>query len=111
MRKFEQLSPGDIAISIITHGELAYGAAKSQYKAESQKKIIELSTILPVLPLNNDVAFHYGEIRAMLENSGKPIGNNDLWIASHARALDLTLVTNNTKEFKRISHLKLENWV
>ncbi len=54
---------------------------------------------------------YYGKIRGDLEKRGTPISNNDLWIAAHAMAAGLTLVTNNTDEFKRIPHLKVENWV
>lgn len=53
---------------------------------------------------------HYGKIRKELEQAGKPIGNNDLWITAHALSINTTLVTNDTKEFQRIPHLKLENW-
>lgn len=110
LRKFEQLSPGEIAMSMVTFGELLYSALKSQFKTESLKKINHLSTLIPVLPLSNEVASHYGQIRSSLERVGKPIGNNDLWIASHAHALEIILVTNNTKEFKRVPNLKIENW-
>ena len=53
----------------------------------------------------------YGEIRNHLEKSGTPIANNALWIAAHALVAKLKLVTHNMKEFARIPHLKLENWV
>jgi len=54
---------------------------------------------------------HYGEIRAILQWSGQPIGNNDLWIAAHARAEGWILVTNNETEFRRVPGLLVENWV
>ncbi|WP_353570724.1 PIN domain-containing protein [Candidatus Albibeggiatoa sp. nov. BB20] len=57
------------------------------------------------------MATQYGHIRATLERAGTPIGNNDLWIAAHALALDVTLISNNTKEFERVPHLKIENRV
>jgi len=53
----------------------------------------------------------YGTLRASLERAGTPIGNNDLWIAAHALALELILVSNNTSEFKRVPGLVVENWV
>jgi tRNA(fMet)-specific endonuclease VapC len=53
----------------------------------------------------------YGAIRAALEANGTVIGNNDLWIAAHAKAGELTLVTNNEREFRRVRGLKVENWV
>jgi tRNA(fMet)-specific endonuclease VapC len=61
------------------------------------------------MPVN--AADHYGEIRSALEKSGQIIGGNDLWIAAHALVLDVTLVTNNIREFSRIPQLKLENWL
>lgn len=56
-------------------------------------------------------AEHYGHIRAELQKSGQVIGNNDLWIAAHARSQDWILVTNNEKEFLRVNGLKVENWI
>jgi tRNA(fMet)-specific endonuclease VapC len=53
----------------------------------------------------------YGAIRAALEAKGEIIGSNDLWIAAHAKAAGLTLVTNNEREFRRIRGLKIQNWV
>jgi tRNA(fMet)-specific endonuclease VapC len=111
MKRFVKLEVGELAMSIITYGELLYGAKKSHFQDQAHKKLIELTTLIPALPLNNDVAEHYGDIRANLEKMGKLIGNDDLWIASHARALKAILVTNNFKEFKRVPHLKIENWV
>ena len=58
-----------------------------------------------------DVARIYGIVRADLANRGEIIGANDLWIAAHAQANDLILVSNNEREFKRIASLKLENWM
>jgi tRNA(fMet)-specific endonuclease VapC len=60
--------------------------------------------------MNDRVGDHYGEIRGRLEMAGQPIGVNDNWIAAHARALDLTLVTDNTREFERVPGLAVENW-
>ncbi len=111
MNKFAKLKVSEIGMSIITYGELLYGANKSQFAKETHNKLLELTTLIPVLPLDQHVGEHYGEIRAILEKMGKPIGNNALWIASHARALKVTLVTNNIKEFKRVENLKVENWV
>jgi len=107
---FEEVSVGEMAMSTITYGELLYGAHKSKYKNQVVRKLEELSHIIPPLPLPIDAGEYYGKVRATLEKKGRPIGNNDLWIAAHALSLDITLVTNNTKEFKRVSKLKLENW-
>lgn len=110
MKKFEDLALGEIGMSVITFGELLYGANKSHSPKQAHDKLVEIVTLIPALPLNDKVSDHYGEIRAFLEKKGKPIGNNDLWIASHARALNIILVTNNMKEFDRVPDLKLENW-
>jgi tRNA(fMet)-specific endonuclease VapC len=67
--------------------------------------------MIQVLPLVPEAAQAYGSIRADLERRGQLIGGNDLWIAAHACALDLTLVTNNQREFQRVPGLKIQNWV
>ena len=110
LHRFEKISVGEMAMSTITYGELLYGANKSQYREKTIAKLEELSHFIPPLPLPTDVGEYYGKIRSMLEKKGQPIGNNDLWIAAHALSLDIILVTNNEKEFKRIAELKIENW-
>lgn len=67
--------------------------------------------MMEVLALPEQAGEHYGLIRAALERKGRPIGNNDLWLAAHARAAELVLVTNNTREFARVDGLDVENWV
>jgi tRNA(fMet)-specific endonuclease VapC len=84
-------------MSSITYGELLYGAEKSQHPKNARDILIELSTLIPPLPLAIDISEHYAKIRAALEKQGKPIGNNDLWISAHARALNVILVTNNVR--------------
>jgi tRNA(fMet)-specific endonuclease VapC len=69
-----------------------------------------LLSLMPALPLPASAGEAYGIIRAALERAGQTIGNNDLWIAAHARAAGLTLVTNNQREFKRVPGLTVENW-
>ena len=65
---------------------------------------------IKILPFDEKAATEYGDIRATLEKHGTPIGANDLLIAAHARSLQLTLVTNNLKEFERVAGLQVENW-
>lgn len=108
---FRRLKPGEAMLSVITYGELFYGAEKSQQKARTLQKLAELIQLLPVMSLPEEAAHAYGEFRAVLEAQGQIIGNNDLWIAAHAKAANLTLVTNNEREFKRIPGLKIQNWV
>jgi len=109
-RHFERLKPGQVVMSAITHGELYYGACKSNQRTQALAQLDELIRDIPVVEMGTDAAQVYGEVRVMLEKQGRPIGNNDLWIGAHALALDLTLATNNEREFKRIAGLTVENW-
>jgi len=110
LKRLQRLSPGQAVLSVITFGELEFGAAKSQAQERARKVLDELTSLLPVRPLPAEAAGHYGQIRAELETKGRPIGNNDLWIAAHARAEDLVLVTHNLGEFKRVPRLRVESW-
>lgn len=108
--RFSQLSIGEVAMSAITYGELLYGAEKSKHRSNVLEHLNQLANYIPPLPLSIDVAENYGKIRAFLAKKGQPIGNNDLWIAATALSLDIILVTNNEKEFRRVKELKIENW-
>ena len=110
LERFERLQVGEAAISIITYGELIYGAEKSAQRTTALKQLEELAGLMPVLEMPVDAARCYGAIRAELETVGRRIGNNDLWIAAHARVSNLVLVTNNEREFQRVSGLKVQNW-
>jgi tRNA(fMet)-specific endonuclease VapC len=108
--RFERLKPGQLLMSAVTYGELYYGACKSNQRAKAITQLNELLRDIPVENLTLQAAQAYGEIRAALEKQGRLIGNNDLWIGAHAMALDVTLATNNEREFKRIAGLSVENW-
>jgi len=108
--RFRKLRPGEAALSVITYGELLYGAAKSAHKTAALQRLSELVHFLPALSLPETAAEAYGNIRADLELKGEMIGNNDLWIAAHALAADLILVTTHQREFRRVRRLKVENW-
>ncbi|MGC1649632.1 MAG: type II toxin-antitoxin system VapC family toxin [Candidatus Sulfotelmatobacter sp.] len=110
LRRFRKLRPGEAALSVITYGELLYGVAKSTQMAAAVERLRELVQLLPALPLPEAATESYGTIRADLESKGEMIGNNDLWIAAHALASGLTLVTNNEREFRRVRGLRLQNW-
>ncbi|MGA2743257.1 MAG: PIN domain-containing protein [Candidatus Sulfotelmatobacter sp.] len=97
-------------MSVITYGELLYGANKSEQRARSLATIQEFARVVPPLPLPENAAEAYGFIRAGLEGRGEMVGLNDLWIAAHALASGLTLVTNDEKEFRRVRGLKIQNW-
>ena len=111
LARFQKLKPGDAAISVITWGELLYGAEKSRQRKKALQLLEEFKTLIPVLPMPENTGKTYGAIRASLESKGRPIGNNDLWIAAHAKAEGLTIVTNNEREFQRVPGLKVQNWV
>jgi tRNA(fMet)-specific endonuclease VapC len=110
MARFSQLSPDEVAMSVVTYGELRFGAEKSSRSAAAIRSLNAFVEAVPVLSLDPDVGSNYGRLRLDLERRGQPIGNNDLWIASHCLQLGLTLVTNNEREFSRIPNLSIENW-
>ena len=110
LRRFRTLRPGEAVLSVITFGELVYEAEKSAQRGTALELLRELAQVLPVQGLPETAAESYGTIRAELERKGEMIGNNDLWIAAHAKAAGLTLVTNNEREFRRVRGLKVENW-
>ena len=99
------------ALSIVVYGERCFGLAQSSRRDDAAAYLAALLEVLPVLALPLEAAAHYGEIRAKLERAGRPIGANDTWIAAHARAENLTLVTNNEREFGRVPGLRVENWM
>ena len=110
LQRFRRLRAGEAALSVITYGELLYGAAKSSQREAALERLRELFRWLPALPLPEAAAEVYGRIRFELAAKGEMIGNNDLWIAAHAVASGLTLVTNNEKEFRRVRGLRVQNW-
>jgi tRNA(fMet)-specific endonuclease VapC len=110
-QRFKNLHVGDIGISCITFCELQFGVTKSTQPERNQRALTEFLGPIDVLDFPAGAAPVYGQIRTALQQSGTPIGNYDLLIAAHALHADLILVTNNTKEFKRINNLRIENWI
>ncbi len=110
LARFDRMSPGQIVMSVVTYGELRYGASRSAQRAKSLAALEETILDIPVEPLTAGVGLDYGEVRARLAKEGRLIGANDLWIAAHALTLGVALVTNNEREFRRISGLNVENW-
>ncbi|MFC4251871.1 type II toxin-antitoxin system tRNA(fMet)-specific endonuclease VapC [Sinimarinibacterium flocculans] len=108
--RFAGIRYGEIAISSITGAELTFGAAKSGSE-RNLRALQKFLAPLEVLAFDEAAMKHYGPVRAKLERRGTPIGALDLLIASHALALNATLVTNNLREFRRVSGLALDNWV
>ena len=108
--KLQEVDPEDVCVSSVTYAELVHGVEKS---AAVEKNRLALSMLLANIEIKNfdtDAADCYGKIRADLEKKGTPIGPIDMMIAGHAQSLDLTIVTNNVKEFARVDNLKIENW-
>jgi tRNA(fMet)-specific endonuclease VapC len=99
-----------IGISTITLAELEYGVANSNRTFEVQTALLEFILPFEILDFNYTAASFYGKIRKELKDKGQPISDMDMLIASIAMANELIMVTNNEKEFKRISGLKIENW-
>ena len=110
LEKFKSLDIGEICISMITLAELEYGIEKSNYPEKNRTALTSFLAPIEILSFNQKATIHYGKIRAELESQGNIIGAYDLMIGAHAKAENLILVTNNEKEFNRISQLSIENW-
>ena len=111
LKRFLEYQIGDIGISSITLSELRYGVAKSTHQEKNTKALDEFITPLEVVSFDEEAAHIYGEIRAGLEKAGTPIGAMDMLIAAHAVSLGIPLVTNNTREFVRITSLNIIDWI
>ena len=111
IRKFMEHDPGDICISAITYAELAHGVEKSQAKEKNRIALTLFLSEIQIVPFDDLAAQVYGVVRAELQKKGTPIGPLDTLIAAHAKALNLTLVTNNSKEFAGVDGLALDDWV
>ena len=109
--RLAQLESGSVALSVITRAEIAFGLARHPVSTQLITRIERLQKVLPTLHLLETVVEHYAQTRAHLERKGTPIGPNDNWLAAHALSLDLTVVTGNTREFKRVPGLRVENWI
>ena len=100
-----------LAISSVVLSELYFGAENSARPEQNHRVLESFAARLVVLPFDTPAAFHSGRVRAELRRSGQSIGAYDLMIAGHARSAGLALVTNNAREFGRVSGLLLENWL
>jgi tRNA(fMet)-specific endonuclease VapC len=103
-------SPEDLCLSSVVVAELRYGADRSQRRAENHERVDILTAEIQCLDFDLAAARVYGRIRSALEAEGTTIGPYDMMIAAHVLSLELTLITDNEKEFRRISELKIENW-
>lgn len=99
-----------ICTSAIAECELAFGVKKSGAE-RLRDRIAAFLSNCRALPFDPQYSADFADIRVTLEKAGTPIGPFDLLIAAHARALGLTLVTDNVREFSRVDGLKIENWL
>jgi tRNA(fMet)-specific endonuclease VapC len=111
LKKLSGKSIGQVGISSITLGELAYGASKSSRSNDAHAALGEFLMALEVAEFDEQAAMCYGAVRASLAQRGKLIGPLDTLIAGHAISIDVVLVTHNTREFSRVEELRLEDWV
>jgi tRNA(fMet)-specific endonuclease VapC len=110
LKRLQAVPVTDVCMSVITKAELLYGVEVSPRRAQDAAALTAFLPYVEALDFTDDAALHYAEIRADLKKRGALIGANDLLIAAHARALELTLVTNNTAEFERVNGLSIQNW-
>ena len=98
-------------MSFVTYGELLQGAEGSRDRKKSHDNISRITQRIQILYPDENTCIHYGHWADTLKRQGSPIGNNDLWIASHALSTSATLVTHNSREFARIEDLNWQDWV
>lgn len=111
LRRLRSRGIGQVGISSITLGELAFGAARSSQPQQSREALDEFLFALDVAHYDEAAAFAYGSVRAALASTGTPIGPLDTLIAAHALSLDVTLVTHNRREFARVAGLRVDDWL
>ena len=109
--RLESTPLANLVLCPVVLGELEFGAEKSAHSERNRARLAELAERLPLAVVDAETSRCYGRIRAELEQAGTPIGANDSWIAAHALALDAILVTDNIREFSRVSGLTVENWL
>jgi tRNA(fMet)-specific endonuclease VapC len=111
LERLSDVAVADVCMSVVTKAELLYGVRVSPDPTRDATALRGLLTYVEVLDFPDEAAEGYADIRADLKRRGEPIGANDLFIAAHARALGLTLITNNAGEFSRVEGLAVENWL
>jgi tRNA(fMet)-specific endonuclease VapC len=111
LAKFKHIGVGEVGISSISVSELHYGACKSKKIEQNIKRLEEFLFPFDILTYDENASREYGKVRSQLEKKGQIIGPLDMLIAAHAISRELTIITNNTQEFRRIRSLKVENWV
>ena len=110
VERFRSAEGEGIAISSITLAELEFGVSNSKAYERNRNALLAFSTLVEILQFDTLASAEYGRVSAALEKAGRPIGALDTLIAAHAKSLNLTLVTNNIREFQRVEGLFLEDW-
>jgi tRNA(fMet)-specific endonuclease VapC len=110
LKRLQAVPVDDVCMSVVTKAELLYGVEVSPRRAHDAAALAAFLPYVEAVDLDEGAALHYAGVRADLKRRGVMIGAIDLFIVAHARALGLTLVTNNTAEFERVSDLAIENW-
>lgn len=110
VRRFRESSGSPKALSVVTYGELLYGAHKSSRTQENLAKVYRLAEIYPVINISRAVMECFGGMKAELSRDGMSVDDFDLLIGCTALTLNYTVVTNNTKHFERIKGLRVANW-
>jgi tRNA(fMet)-specific endonuclease VapC len=110
LKRLKKVPVNEVCISVITKSELLYGVELSPRRRQDEAALSAFLSYVEVLDFPDRASAHYAKIRADLKKQGTMIGANDLLIAAHALSLGLTLVTNNTREFRRVKNLAIENW-
>lgn len=109
--RLAKVAVADVCISSITKAELLYGVVRSSNKRVNRLAVDEFLRYVRVLAWDDEAAEHYAEIRFALETAGTPIGNLDTMIAAHARSCRVAVVTNNERHFRKVTGLRVDNWL
>lgn len=109
-RAIQRAAPDDLCISSVAVAELRYGAEKSARRQRNHARVDVFLSEIACVDFDSKAASFYGRVRNALERRGRLIGPYDLQIAAHALALGFVLVTDNTREFRRVKGLKIQNW-
>jgi tRNA(fMet)-specific endonuclease VapC len=110
LKRLQSVPVSDVCMSVVTKAELLYGVDVSPRRAQDAAALAAFLPYVDAVDFDENAALHYSQIRADLKRRRSMIGAHDLFIAAHARARGLTLVTTNTAEFERVRDLRLENW-
>jgi tRNA(fMet)-specific endonuclease VapC len=109
-RRLTRMNLDQVCLSAITFAELTYGVWRSNERDRNERAVLDFCAALDIAPFDDRAAAIYGQVRLQLEQAGRPGGPLDTLIASHALALNVTLVTSNEREFPRVANLRIENW-